>query len=241
MRVILFDLHHTLADPSLVHAAYSQGLGLVMAARYGESAQAWAQANRAIVADWDSYAADLDLSGDQGYAAYQELMLRTTRALFRLVGQPYPSAAELAALAVDLPALAMQQSTANTLYADSAPTLRALHQRGWRLGTASNAPAGQVRATLASAGILSLFDPALLIGSDTLERWEKDEAFWERTWQRSGAAPGQGWIVEDEARYVDWATAAGWKAVQILRRPRAQAQRAAHHIHSLADLPPLLP
>lgn len=240
MRVILFDLHNTLADPARVYAAYSRGLGQVMAARYGGSAQAWAEANHAIAADWNSYAADLDLSGDEGYADYQELRLRTTRALFCLMGQPHPVGTELAALAQQLPVLAMQHSGQDTLYADSVPTLHALHQRGWRLGTASNAPVGQVRAILGQAGVLDLFDPALLMGSDSLERWEKDETFWERAWQRSGA-PKQGWIVDDEARYVDWAAETSWQAVQIVRTPRTQAQRAAHLIHSLSQLVDLLP
>ncbi|MCS6836711.1 MAG: hypothetical protein NZ750_11935 [Anaerolineae bacterium] len=239
MPIILFDLHNTLADPTLVRAAYRRGLGQVMAARYGGSAQAWAEASRAIVADWDSYAADLDLSGDEGYADYQELMLRTTRALFRLLGQPYPAASELVTLTRELPALAVQHGGQDTLYADSAPTLRALHQGGWRLGTASNAAANQVCVTLEQGGVLSLFDPALLMGSDTLERWEKDTVFWERAWQRSGT-PNQGWVVESEARYVDWAADAGWRAVQIVRKPRALAQRAVHIVHSLPELLTLL-
>jgi len=241
MLTILFDLHNTLADPSLIHAAYAEGLGLVMAARYGGPAVDWAEANRAIVADWASYAADLDLSGDEGYAAYQELILRTTRALFRLLSRPYPSAPELAALAEELPALAIQHGGRDGLYTDSAPTLRALHARGARLGMASNASAGQVRATLAMGGVLALFDPALILGSDTLERWEKDQTFWERAAARCGLSPGQGWLVEDEARYVDWAAEAGWQAIQIMRRPRPQARQAVHIVHHLPDLLPLLP
>ena len=57
---IFFNLSGTLVDSARMPQCYAHHLGLEMAERFGGSADAWAQANFTILADWDSYFADLD-------------------------------------------------------------------------------------------------------------------------------------------------------------------------------------
>src|SRR5690348_13881004 len=105
---IFFDLHGTLADGAKVHVFYSTRLGQILSPRYGGVPDAWAQANRTVLADWVSYFVDLDLEGDHGLADMWEGYFRTTRAMFRLVGVPEPPHDELVQLSRELPGLAVE-------------------------------------------------------------------------------------------------------------------------------------
>ncbi len=101
----------------------------------------------AVVADWDSYYADLNLSGDDGIADMWEGIFRTTRALFRLTGIPEPDKSELIALSRELPGLAAEGS--DVLYPEVPEVLAELDDAGLLLGVISHAPTNQIRAVLA--------------------------------------------------------------------------------------------
>lgn len=62
----------------------------VMADRHGGTIQTWQSAYQQIIDDWDSYWADLNLSGDASLAHWREGRWRVVRALFRLVGRTSP-------------------------------------------------------------------------------------------------------------------------------------------------------
>jgi beta-phosphoglucomutase-like phosphatase (HAD superfamily) len=205
---LLFDLHGTLVEAARLPAAYAQGVGQVMAARYGGDAARWAQEQRTIADDWDSYYADLDLTGDRGMDDLREGEIRTTRALFRLTGVLLPPADELAALARALPYEAVRGC--DVLYPAARPALERLHRAGYTLGAASLSTAALTRGLLEGGGVLHLFN-GVLMGADTAGRFVKDAAFY----RASGLEPTSCVVVDDSADGLSGARAAGMSAYRV--------------------------
>lgn len=171
---IFFDLHGTLIDSHALHPCYTQGVVELMTARYRGSAEAWASANRQIVADWDSYYADLDLGGDDDTAHMWEGLFRITRALFRLTDTPEPSKAEISALSKEIPAIAPRKCDA--FFADTKPILKRLHEAGYTLGISSHALVEQARSLLIGGGVNEYFG-GMILSPEVTGRFNKDATF----------------------------------------------------------------
>ncbi len=205
---ILFDLHGTLVEAARLPAAYARSVGQVMAAQYGGDPARWAQAQRVIADDWDSYYADLDLTGDHGIDDLREGEIRTTRALFRLTGVPLPAAADVAALARALPYEAGRGC--DVLYPVARPALERLHRAGYTLGAASLSTVALTRGLLEGGGVLHLFGTVLL-GADSAGRFVKDATFY----RASGLEPSSCAVVDDGADGLSGARAAGMSAYRV--------------------------
>lgn len=218
---ILFDLHGTLVDSDQrLPACYAAELGNYMAGRFGGAAEDWAQANRRIVADWDSYYADLDFTGDRGLDDMWEGMLRTTRALFRLTKTAEPDLHTLTTLSRELPYYATRKCDA--FYGDVRPTLERLRTAGYTVGLASHTTLAQAKGTLEGGGMTDLVNGPLLC-SDVVGCFGKSAAFY----RAAGLNPQNSLIVDDQAEGIGGAKAAGMRAVQILRK--------AVRVHPQAD------
>jgi FMN phosphatase YigB (HAD superfamily) len=187
-----------------------------MAGRYGLTPETWRDANRRIVADWDSYYADLDLGGEDGIADMWEGLLRTTRALFRLTGVPEPPLPELTRLSRELPGLSTQHCDA--LYPDAQAVIATLHQGGWILGIASHAPANHVAGILAGGGVASYFSGPL-VGADTAESFRKGRQYYLTVCRHAGVPGQRCLIVDDTAEALHGAQAAGCRTALIWRKP----------------------
>jgi FMN phosphatase YigB (HAD superfamily) len=221
---IFFDLSGTLVDSARMPHCYAYHLGLVMAERFGGSADAWAQANLTILADWDSYFADLDFDGDDGMADLWEGELRVTRALFRLTGMTgvkEPDGDVLASLSRELPYLATRHCDA--FYPDSKPVIEALYHAGYVLGVATHAVSAQARGTLEGAGVLDYFRGPLLC-PDVTERFRKDRDFF----LASHIPPENCLVVDDGVESIRGAKAAGMQTA-YLRRDTVSYESPADH------------
>ena len=100
---IFFDVHDVLVNRAPFGRCYGENLDRSCRRATVERRQRGGSANQRMVADWDSYYTDLDLSGSDGIADMWEGIFRTTRALFRLTGIPEPAHEELIALSRELP------------------------------------------------------------------------------------------------------------------------------------------
>lgn len=228
---IFFDLHGTLVDSARLSACYAEQVGSVMAERFGGKAKAWAEANRLIAADWDSYFADLDFDSDDGLADLWEGQVRVTRALFRITGEREPDLPSLTALARELPYLAARGC--NAFYPDSKMVLERLHQAGFILGIATHVISPLARGMLAGAGVPNLFAGPLL-SPDVTECFRKDAAFY-----RAARIPVEYCLlVDDGLDGIQGAKAAGMGAIQVCRG-RPSADSPADHI-LMGDLSGLL-
>ena len=218
---IFFDLSGTLVDSARMQQCYAHHLGLVMAERFGGSADAWTQANLTILADWDSYFADLDFDGDDGMADLWEGQLRVTRALFRLTGVKEPDGDVLAALSRELPYLATRRCDA--LYPESKLVIESLFHAGYVLGVATHLVSAQARGTLEGAGVLDYFRGPLLC-PDVTERFRKDRDFF-----LTARIPSENClVVDDSAEGIRGAKAAGMQTA-YLRRDKTACEAPADH------------
>jgi FMN phosphatase YigB (HAD superfamily) len=232
---IFFDLHNTLVDGALLSPCYSATYGRLMAERYGGNPEVWTEANRRIVADWDSYYADLDLDGENGIEHMWEGLFRTTRAMFRLAGVPEPGKEEIARLAREVPGYAPRMC--DTFYDDTKAVLRRLHTVGFILGIMSHALEVQARATLQGGGVLDYFQGPI-IGPDTVGQFQKDRNFFIRALQVAHTAPEHCLLVDDHSAAINEAKAVGMRAVQICRNGSIQPGKRADR--TIADLRELL-
>jgi FMN phosphatase YigB (HAD superfamily) len=202
-----------------------------MAERYGGDAAAWAEANRQIVGDWDSYYADLDLAGDDGVNHMWEGQFRVTRALFRLTNTLEPDQAELTALSRELPYLATRACGA--FFPDARDMLPHLQEIGYRLGIASHTTTLQARGTLEGGGVLDLFTGPIL-GPDVTGHFVKNKAFY----LASNLPTENVLVVDDSLDGVRGAKAAGMKAAYLRRDGQPKPSPADHTL--LGDLRGLL-
>lgn len=97
MAHLIFHLN-ILADPAMIRFHAQYGIAELLAETYGNR-PAWYRAYGQILADWDSYHADLNFSGEEGMGDMREARFRVMRALFRIVGIAEPSQEEIHALA----------------------------------------------------------------------------------------------------------------------------------------------
>lgn len=130
--------------------------------------------------------------------------------------------------------------TADDLYPDAAPCLRALHDAGYRIGVVGNQPA-RADAALAGLGL-----PLDLVGSS--ESWgvqKPDPRFFERIATTLGLPPAEIAYVGDRLdNDVRPAAAAGMQAIFVRRgpwawiqQPRGEPPEATLTVESLAELP----
>jgi FMN phosphatase YigB (HAD superfamily) len=214
---IFFDLHGTLIHPPQMSARYDIELGRIMAARFGQKAEVWTEARRRIDKDWDSYFADLDLTGDRGIDDMWEGLYRTTRALFRLVNVPEPDRDTLWSLVRELPELATQSCDA--VYPDAREVVQKLHAAGKVLGITSHAIVPQIRGTLTGGGLMDYF-AGPLVGPDTAGQFDKDARFYDFAARAAGVKADVCLVVDDAPDALAGASAAGMGAAQICRPGR---------------------
>lgn len=220
---IFFDLHGTLVDSRRMGRCYAAQLGIVMAERYGGQPQMWEQANLSITADWDSYHADLNF--DENFEDMWESYIRTTRALFRLTGTPEPPLSELTALSRELPGLATR--CCDALFPESRAVIAALHATGYTLGITSHSLVTQARGSLTGGGMLHYF-AGPLIGPDVTGTFAKNRRFFSVAAQQAGVDTGRCLVVDDDARHIPGAQAAGMHAVYLSRQPPPPDTSADH-------------
>ena len=230
---IFFDLHGTLVDGAALHPCYSAALGQYMAKRFGRTAGEWANANRRVLADWDSYYADLDLSGDNGIEDMWEGLLRTTRAMFRLLDVPMPERGTLRALSREIPGIVTRDC--NALFPDARPVIERLCAAGYMLGVTSHALEDQSRGLLRGGDVLRYF-AAPVVGPDTVERFSKDEVFYAFAARRAGVDPADCLTIDDSLQSVEGARAAGFQALHIARRPSAPTSSRFVTLRNLTGL-----
>lgn len=227
---IIFDLHRTLIDPARLAGCMPSAIGRILAGRYGANVDLWGDAYGRVVADWDSYYADLDLNGDEGLAHVYEGMFRTTRALFRLAHVSEPDHDDLTALSLELPVLAMQDIHAR--YPDVDETIHALHDGGFTLGIATSMLTTQAQALLGDlAGCFTRFTCV-----DTTGYIAKDAHFLRHALH--DIPPENALLVDDSVSAILAANSLGMFTTYIVRNASPRPSPSTWTLHD--DLRPLL-
>lgn len=216
---LFFDLHGTLIDSQeVLPPCYARALGEVMAARFGGDAATWAAANAQIVADWDSYYADLNFSAEDGIDQMWEGETRRIRAMFRLTGQSLPSPQRLRGFIREHSYLVTSQCDA--LYPDARAVLTELRTfPGLTLGVISNGLNGHVAGCLAGAGVRDAFTGPIITPEEA-GYFPKDEAYFKLACARAGVEAAACVSVDDRVGAAKLAVRVGMRAVLLNRNER---------------------
>lgn len=125
-----------LIDPAVLACLLPEAWAQVLAAEHGGLEGGWLSAYQRVSADWDSYWADLDLSGDDSLHQWREGRWRVVRGWFRLAGQEPPPVERMAFYLNDLEHRAGQKCAA-AVRSNLLGELRLLSQRDFRAAVVS--------------------------------------------------------------------------------------------------------
>lgn len=234
---VFFDLHGTLVDNTgALPVQYREALGALMAARYGGEPAEWSAANARILADWDSYYADLNFGADDGLDQMREGNTRTLRALFRLTGRPYPAPDEMAELVRTHHYAVTSQCDA--LYPDARAALDAIRALQLTLGVITNGVLGHAEGLLTGAGVREAFTGPL-ITPDVAGYCCKDAGYFRLAF--GTLPPEQCVVIDDRPDHARVAAELGARSVLVDRAGRHNGAFAAVRIiPDLNELPALL-
>jgi phosphoglycolate phosphatase-like HAD superfamily hydrolase len=211
-RAIFVGLHGVLVDAARYADQVPAALAAILSERYGGSAAIWQRAYARVVADWDSYYADLHLSdSDDGIADMWEGAFRTTRAIFRLASVPEPPSSELTTLAHSLSGDAAARCDLIAPHAKRA--LIRLYDDGSDLGITTHAPLCYARGVIAGAGMAAYVSEALIIAPDCIDHFERDAVHYAAAARRAGGDPAACWVIDCAADALAGARAAGLQAL----------------------------
>jgi FMN phosphatase YigB (HAD superfamily) len=228
---IFFDLHGTVIDNiNVLPPLYGRALGYFMAERYGGDPQEWTAANQRVVADWANYFADLDLDAEDGLDQWVEGLIRTTRALFRLTGRPYPPPEEVRAV-VDAMHYAVT-SRCDAIYPDAREALVAVCDLPLTAGMITNGLHDHTVGLLVGAGVRECFTGPII--TPTVAGYlGKDEGYFRLALGAAACTPAQAIMVDDRPPVAALAAGLGMRVVLV---DRGRGGLDAHRVTVIPDL-----
>ncbi len=186
---VLLD-HHALGE------SMPAALATAMAARHDHDPSDWQNAYLKIVADWDSYWADLSLDGRDSLRQWREGRWRIIRALFRLMHIPEPPQEAIPIYLDEMPYEIGQCCQA--WKPNSTEALKVLASQGAGLSIlAPYQPAALIRGLLDKA---HLGEPTCrAFGPDEIGQCGLEGISWECIAEMTGSAPSQCIYIGTEA------------------------------------------
>ncbi|MEM9953661.1 MAG: hypothetical protein AAF846_18780 [Chloroflexota bacterium] len=206
-KTILINCIGILVDGQVMRQCYRHNMSQVMSARYGQSPDFWQTVDQKIVADWASYHADLNFSGDDGIIDMYEALFRTTRALFTIGNVPEPEKPEITALANELIATPCDNSV---ILPDSNNSLSQLTEKGYRVGVFAHLLETHLKAITTS---LKMIDHH--IGADTVSHYEHDQTYFLKVASYLKTPPEQITVITRHATTAQSASQAGLKSILV--------------------------
>ena len=205
-QIVLFNCIGLLVDGSKIRQSFRENVAQVMSERYGKSRDVWKVADEQIVADWASYHADLNFSGEDGIDDIHEALFRVTRALFTIAKVPEPPKPEITALASEL----ISTPCKNVFLPDVLPALEKCRKNGYSIGTFSYLLEKQVRAITAE-----IPDVEHIIGADTLNHYEHDLMFFRKLIAHLKTSPDKINVVTNSPQTLAVASQAGMTILPV--------------------------
>lgn len=173
----------------------------VLAERHSGTLDGWRAATSQVAADWDSYWADLDLSGDDSLRQWREGRWRIVRAWFRLADQPIPGGL---ALFLDQLPREVGRRIDRGWYTGAIDALRTLDAAGTQIAIIEPFnPASLLQGVLDAAGFER---NRVVIGPDELCQIGLEGIAWVWMARLAGGDP-------QRARFVSHAAVDGWPVI----------------------------
>jgi HAD superfamily hydrolase (TIGR01509 family) len=204
----------------------------------GGTPEAWAEANRIVVAAelFDPAAWRARLRAEPDYASFERAyLLDWLSQMCALVGVPGPPAEESVDLARRAGAWIIRHVDA--AFPGVVHAVRLLHARGYALHTASGESSADLEGYLNGMGLRDCF--VRLYGPDLIDTFKEGPEYYERLLSDAGVAPAHALVVDDSPHALDWAAQAGAQTVLVGTSP-SPPTRVMRRIGSLAELPDLV-
>lgn len=115
--------------------------------------------------------------------------------------------------------------------------IRALEKMGFVLFTASGEHSRELDGYLKGMGVRGSFE--VLYGSDLVNTAKSSDEYYHRVFVHAGIAPNQAMVVDDNPRYLAWASSLGARTC-LVRRPPVDSAKADVTIAGLEELPVIL-
>lgn len=220
--VLFIDDGGVMNDNSLRGGEWQRLVGEFMPSRLGGDSYGWAEANGVCFAQvWDRFSGRLDTF--ESHAAFQrEYDLDWLFTMCDYLGLATPPEEEGLKLARE----AAQYITARvrSAFAGAAEAIRALHEAGYELHTASAETSWELNGYLTGMGVRDCFTH--LFGPDLLDRLKAGSDYYRRAFALAGVEPGDALVIDDAESACAWAGEAGARVVHIGSDARSLAELA---------------
>lgn len=236
IRAIFLDDGGVLNDNSLRGPEWERLIGEYLSPRLGGEPLRWEEANRIVfeaqLRRWEAWMAEQPLTSFEEFFTSREENVRWLGGMCEHVGIPVPGEDDCHALAVETSDYVMPR--VRCAYDGAAETVAALAASGYRLFTASSGTHRELNAYLTGMGVRGYFGERLY-GPDIVQRHKHTLDYYQRILEDAGVDPSEALVLDDSARQVELARAAGARAVLI--SPDASS---GDEIAALRELPKLL-
>jgi len=238
---ILLDDGGVMNDNTLRGPEWQRLVAEFLSPRLGGAPEAWGEANDVVFTQmWREFEAllhpVLEADSDTYFDFFGEQRARWLRDMCEYVGGEAPNAEECYALGRETEQYVLPRVRAG--FPGAADAIRALHAKGYRLGTASGGRAFELEGHLTGLGVRELF-PERLYGPDLVRAVKGTSHYYERIFADAALDPADTIVVDDAAWVLDRAAAAGAQTVLVSTKP--QRSRYAHTVIALlAELPALI-
>lgn len=235
--VIFLDDGGVMNDNWLRGAQWQRLVAAFFVPKLGGTPEAWTVANYQVITRMlapDPWQARLRAAPD--YASFdRQYQIDWLRWMCDLVGVAAPADEDCVALGHA--ATRYITPCVRAAFPGVVAAIRALHQQGYVLHTASGESSETLDGYLQGMGVRACFDR--LYGPDLVDTFKDGPRFYRRIFADAGVEPRDALVVDDNANAARWAALAGAKTVLIGAAPPSDTH-PAWCLGSLAELPALI-
>lgn len=223
---VFLDAAGVLIDTSVMSAQWQRLVGDFFAPRLGGDPQAWGPAN--VYAAERLWARYRDPGGTprETHGRLRRLWLRE---MCEHVRVPVPR--DAARLVWEAHEWICERVVAP--FPGVPDALRGLKASGFRLFTSTGQPSTEIAGYLRAIGVRDLFEATY--GTDLVDRWKTNSAFYRRILDDSGVRPEDAVTVDDLPKALDWARQVGYRT--FLVAPEGASDGGHERIAALSELP----
>lgn len=206
--------------------------------RLGGTYEAWSEANRSVITrmmEPAAWQARLQAASDYRSFEYQ-YQLDWLSGMCELVNVPIPDEEQCYQLGVEATVAIIPR--VRSAFPGAAAAIRALHERGYTLYTASGSHSREINGYLEGMGVRDCFQ--LLYGADLIDTFKAGPDYYEHIFADCGVDPASALVVDDSPQALAWARQAGAQHTILVGDAPAAEEEPFTRIASLAQLPDMI-
>ena len=232
VRVVFLDDGGVLNDNERRAPEWRRLLGQFFSPRFGGTEEAWGAANMIVIRDiWNDWELAQTGGAELGPDWFPQQDERWLTGMFQRVGVPVPADINGTVRASQLHVM----RNIDCAYPDAAPAMRTMHARGLALHLASGGQAWELEEYLRRMGAWELIGRPY--GVDLIGASKTSRRYYDRIIEDSGVDPRSAIVVDSHAEPLEWADAAGFRAVHL---DRLHTGSRFERITTLDEMLPLL-